>query len=51
MENQVSEFGGANGPQLDSIEVWNEESHSWIMSNMKLTEAKMDFGYCQLPSY
>ena len=40
-----------NDPCLDSIEEWDEESETWTMSTMKLSEAKCNFGYCQLPSF
>jgi len=44
-------FGGRTtaGHNLDSIEEWDEESETWTMSTMKLSEAKEQFGYCQLP--
>ena len=48
-------FGGHkyNGSYLDSIEEWDDESETWTMSTekFKLSEAKFDFGYCQLPSF
>ena len=46
-------FGGHNpyNKNLDSIEEWDDESETWIMSTMKLSEAKRVFGYCQLPSF
>ena len=42
-------FGGWNGSHLDSIEEWDEVTETWSMSNMKLSEPKNRFGYCQLP--
>ena len=50
-------FGGckidASGKRelLSSIEEWNEEEEKWVLSEMTLSEAKEEFGYCSiLPS-
>ena len=44
-------FGGETGHMqyTDSIDEWDDESETWTMSSMKLSEAKRKFGYCQLP--
>ena len=46
-------FGGYNSVDgyLDSIEEWDDETETWTMSTMKLSESKGAFGYCQLPSF
>ena len=45
-------FGGNNeSSYLDSIEEWDEDTETWLMSTMKLSEAKQAFGYCQLPQF
>ena len=42
-------FGGYMASCLDSIEEWVDDRQTWSMSTMKLSEAKCNFGYCQLP--
>ena len=46
-------FGGYNSVDgyLDSIEEWDDESETWTISTLKLSEAIHSFGYCQLPSF
>ena len=45
-------FGGWNGSScLDSIEEWDDDTYSWSLSTMKLSEAKELFGYCQFPQF
>ena len=43
----VIAFGGLNSHNqyLDSIEEWNDESETWKMSSLKLSEAKAKFRY------
>ena len=43
-------FGGYHGEFfLNSIEEWDDETETWSISTMKLSEAKSEFGYCQVP--
>ena len=44
-------FGGTNEYYLDSIEEWDEDTETWSLSTMKLSEAKKQFAYCQLPQF
>ena len=53
-------FGGCRNARnitkyrfIDSVEIWNDKTETWIMSSMKLSEPIALFGYCgycQLPS-
>ena len=45
-------FGGSiPGSFTNSIEEWDDDSKTWEISISKLSEAKNQFGFCQLPSY
>ena len=43
-------FGGLNSKQrpiyLDSVEEWDDKNEIWIMSTLKLSEGRSDFGFC-----
>ena len=50
-EAKLIVFGGRSRDGLtDSIEEWDDNSETWKMSSLKLSEPKYDFVYCQLPS-
>ena len=49
---KVVAFGGSSdklGP-LDSVEVWDETTETWKMSNMKLNHRRENFGYLSFSS-
>ena len=48
-EDRLVVFGGsAYGPKLDSIEIYNAKTGKWETTDMKLTEAKEDFGFLEI---
>ena len=48
-EDRLVVFGGsAYGPELDSIEIYNAKTGKWETTDMKLNEAKADFGFLEL---
>ena len=48
-EDRLVVFGGsAYGPKLDSIEIYNAKTGKWETTDMKLNEAKADFGFLEL---
>ena len=44
-------FGGELGfkNNTDTVEVWNENTESWIMSDEKLQTEKSKFGFISVP--
>ena len=44
-------IGGDDWDPVDSIEIWDESTETWTMSNMKLNPAREEFGYVSLPSH
>ena len=51
-EDRLAVFGGydENDDFLDKVETLNPRTRKWEMSDLKLTEAKDDFGYISLPN-
>ena len=53
-KRRILVFGGKSSefenPELfDSIEIWNDESNQWEMSNMKLKQKNSNFGFLSMP--
>ena len=53
-KRRILAFGGKseefeNPVLFDSIEIWNDESNQWEMSNMKLKQKNSNFGFLSMP--
>ena len=53
-KRRILVFGGKsaefeNPVLFDSIEIWNDETNQWDMSNMKLKEKNSNFGFTSMP--
>ena len=45
-EERLAVFGGSDGgTELDSVELYNSQTEKWENTDIKLKEAKRDFGF------
>ena len=47
-EDKIITFGGNNGTNLDTIEVYKEDTQSWELLATKLSQPKHQFGYLSI---